>query len=312
MVTTPALPCAAPCVQEDGCPNGTVAGLRYIDITANAQPAPLVQFGSSSQGWFVLKQGHKVQLLNTQTNPYNHQVSSCFQGVLLGFGQIGNSCPDFSATPQTQFPNVTPGPGYGQGVSTYPLPNGANAFEATINLPGTVNGKTTVYNPSKPATPTLAPTQEAVDISCVNGSNSAISVTLTPPVGGPYWTTNLGPAHGGVVTFKTATTFGPNSWVNATTTPPQDNNCIDPATGQARPGIYPYGCSQCNRYPDPAPPCKKGGVPQQACAANNGLPPNNGCGFARNPTNNNSGAGNPVLQYGGTILVTYMGPVAPH
>jgi hypothetical protein len=295
MLAVPALPCAAPCVQSDGCPTGTVANVRYVDITANAQPAPLTPFGTQASGWFVLKAGHKCQLLNVGINPVTRQVSSCFQGTIFGFGQFGNQCPDFGGS-GTSFPNTNKGPNFNNPVvPVVALPNGSISFEATINLPGTVNGATTVGTKA-------VPTAEAFDLSCVNGANSQLTVTVTPPANGPYWTTILSTAQGGVKQFRTATNVGPNSWVDIAHK--KDNNCVDPATGYARPGVYPYGCSQCNTYPDPAPPCSTGTV-KQVCSAKNGLPANNGCLFNRSPLV----AG--VQKFGGTIQVTYQGPIAP-
>lgn len=295
MVTVPAVPCAAPCVQSDGCPTGTVANIKWLDITANAQPASLVQFGTPASGWFILRRGHRVQLLNVGLNQITRKVSSCFQGVKIGFGQIGNQCPDAGGV-FTSFPDTRPGPNFNNPVNPpIALPNGSNSFECTINLPGTVNGATSVAG-------TAVPVAEAVDISCVNGANSLLQVTLTPPPGGPYWSTLLSTAQGGVKFYTSTTSFGPNSWVDINRR--RDDNCVDPRTGYARPGIYPYGCSQCNTFPDPAPPCK-GAKVAQICYARNGLPANNGCLFNRSPLVTG------VQRFGGTMLVTYSGPAAP-
>ncbi len=300
MVQIPNLPCAAPCILGDGCPAGTVANLRYFNITTNSPLLPLTQFSGAFKGWFILPVGQKIQLINVGINPVTKQVSSCFQGLTIGFGQIGNSCPDFSTTPQTAFPNTTPGPGFNSNV-LIPLPNGSNSFEPTLNLPGTAGGLKVVGGK-------VVPTTEAIDISCVNGANSILEVTLTPPVNGPYWTANLGPALGGLKTFKTATTLR-NSTVNIAAK--IDNNCQD-AQGNARPGVYPYGCSVCNVKPDPAPPCLAQAGSQanaQFCAANNKLPPTNGCLFTR--ANLIVTPSNGVQTFGGTVLVKYIGPAIP-
>lgn len=297
MATVPATPCVFPCIQGDGCPSGTVSNLKVVDI-ATGSVTSLTQFGNPSQGWFNLKRGQKLQILNVGINPITKQVSSCLQGTLFGFGQVGNSCPDFGGA-GTAFPVTTPGPLFNTPASPAPaLPNGSCAFEATLNLPGTAGGLRTVGT-------TAVPLNEAIDISCVNGSNCKLLVTVTPPVNGPFWNAGLSAAQGGIKTFKTATTFG-NSFVNLAMN--KDDNCVDPSTGYARPGVYPYGATQCNRYPDPAPPCTAGTamnprLPAQICAARNGLAPNNGCGFNRAP------AVTGIQQFGGTIQVNYMGPL---
>lgn len=311
MLTVPGVPTNG--LQSDGCPTGTIASIRYINLTTAGQPTALTAFSKQTQGWFILKAGQKAQILNVGINPVTRQVSSCFQGVLLGFNQIGNQCADrFNATTTTpplcgtaptfyvptQFPNTVPGPTFNQAKSPPNcLPNGSNAFEFTLNMPGTINGQTT-YN----GTP--APSQESIDISCVNGANCKLTVQITPPAAGPYWQTNLGPALGGVKFFRTFTQFGPNSWVNVNGK--KDDNCVDPATGYARPGIFPYGCTICNVYPDGKAPCGAPSSPfGQFCAAKNGLPANNGCGYARSPLV----AG--IQRFGGTVQVTYLGPISP-
>lgn len=295
MVAVPALPCAAPCVQSDGCPTGTVANLRTINLSTAGQPQSLKQFGTTASGWFILPRGQRVQLLNMGINPFTKQVSSCFQGMIVGFGQFGNQCPDLG-TKRTAFPDIRPGATFNNPVNPpIALPNGSNSFECTLNLPGTVNGATVVGT-------TQVPVAESMDISCVNGANSEIMVTITPPPNGPFWNALTSTAQGGVKVFKTTHTFGPNSWVDLARR--RDNNCVDPATGYARPGVFPYGCSQCNTYPDPAPPCSAHPIPQ-ICAARNGFTPNNGCLFDRNPMVRG------VQRFGGTVLVTYRGPIQP-
>jgi hypothetical protein len=293
MVTVPGLPCAAPCVQSDGCPTGTVAPIKWVDVTAHTQPKSLTLFGSPAEGWFILKRGHKAQLINMGYNPVTGKQSSCLQGVLVGFGQIGNSCPDFGGS-GTAFPDTTIGPNFNNPTNTRKLPNGSNSFEVTLNLPGTVNGATVVNT-------TAVPTPESVDISCVNGVNATLVGQLTPPAGGPYWTADLGPAGGGLKTYTSTAVFR-NSWLNIDKG--CDDNCKDPKTGLARPGVFPYGCSQCNRNPDPAPPCAPHS-PAQICAAQNMLAPNNGCGFNRSP------AIKGIQKFGGTVQVTYLGPLSP-
>jgi hypothetical protein len=311
MVTVPA-DCdpTKPCFQSDGCPTGSVSMLRIKNLTLNSPPAAMSQF-TPVQGFFVLKRGHRVRIYNAGINPYTRLPSNCLQGMLIGFGQVPNSCPDgFSGG--TAFPDSRPGPNFGNDVSPMiPLPNGSNAFEVTLNLPGTVKGLTSVAAVG-PHAGGPAPTAESIDISCVNGANAKMVGVLTPPAGGPYWVIDNGPAGGGLKSFKTATTFK-NSWVNYDKQ--CDDNCIDKVTRLARPGVYPYGCTQCNTVPDPGPPpcgsAASGTVQNptpgtgQFCAAKNGLPPNNGCGFNRGPVQ----AG--VQKYGGTVQVNYLGPLTP-
>ncbi len=308
MITCPGVPTNG--AQSDGCPTGTISTLRYINITAGGQPLPLTQFATPTAGWFTLPAGQKAQIINMGINPYTRQVSSCLQGMVMGFNQFGNQCadpfngvagggaPNCSGSKPTNFPNTVAGPTFNQAVSPPAcLPNGSNAFEFTLNLPGTIAGQK-VFNG------TTAPTQEATDISCVNGANSKLTVQITPPAGGPYWSTNLGPALGGVKFFTGTTQFGPNSWVNIAGK--KDDNCVDPTTGWARPGIYPYGCTICNVLPDAKAPClPPPASSSQFCAAKNGLSANNGCGYARNPLVPG------IQKFGGTLQVNYYGPLQP-
>jgi len=289
----------AACAQEDGCPTGTVQTLRWLDLSVNGAPQPLIQFGAPTKGWFLLKRGHRVQLLNTGINKYTGQPSACLQGMNFGFGTFAAICPDSTANPvgPSTFPITTPGPTLNNSKINNE-PNGTNGFECTINLPGTVNGKTVINDPSNPANLIGAPSGESMDITCVNGANCTLQVQVTPPSTGPFWT-----ADGNATNFRSTVSFQ-NSWVDIAHK--CDNNCIDPRTGVARPGVFPYGCTQCNAFPDPAPPCTGAGVPSaQFCAAKNGFPPNNGCKFNRSATV----AG--VQKFGGTIQVNYLGPLSP-
>jgi hypothetical protein len=163
------------------------------------------------------------------------------------------------------------------------VPNGVNGGEPTLNLPGTIGG----------ATGGNAGVGEACDVTCVNGANSLIQLAITAPslgVDPQLWTydsTKTIPAGG---SFNTT-----NSWVLAGVNG-CDNNC-----SPELPGVYPFGCTQCNRFPDPAPPCG------QFCASANGLGPNLGCVISRSPNlANPSGS-----QYGGTVQYTYTGAAIP-
>jgi hypothetical protein len=288
----PALPTTG--AQEDGCATGSVVYYKVIDLTENTGPQSLIMFQNPALGWFKLKRGHKVQFLNTAINPYTGSSNYCLQGTIFGFGQNSATCPDSVTGHPAGFPDSKPGPNFGNlVVPPIPLPNGSNGFEATLNLPGTIKGVKAGGN------------QEAVDITCVNGANCTLSVQIVPPPGGPYWSGAVG--FGSQKSLTAPFTFK-NSWVNINAK--CDDNCVDPNTGYARPGVFPYGCTQCNKPVDPAPPCVQNpNVPGQFCAAKNGLPGNTGCQFARVPQ---GATANKQLQtFGGTIICTYLGPLAP-
>lgn len=293
-------PNPAACAQEDGCPTQTIQYLRTKDLTVNGPLTPLTPFTSTVKGWFMLKRGHRVQFMNIGINKYTGQPSYCLQGMNFGFGNFEATCPNSTAVPPgpSTFPVTTPGPTFNQPASKNEQ-NGTTGFECTINLPGTVNGQTVIPNPgTPPPTNVIVPTGEAMNITCLAGANCTLNVQATPPATGPFWT-----ADGTTQTFRSTVSFQ-NSWVDINNK--CDNNCIDPKTGRARLGVFPYGCSQCNSYLDPGPVCTGGPAgTAQFCAAKNGLPPNNGCKFNRSPLV----AG--VQKFGGTIQVNYLGPLSP-
>jgi hypothetical protein len=285
---------------QDGCPTN-IRDLRYIDLTANGQPTSLTMFTNTSKGWFTLKRGHSAQLLSTTIDPLTHQQTYCLQGFNIGFQGASAACPQ---TPMP-FPVTTAGARFNQATSVTPA-NGVNGFEGSVNMPGLIAG---AFQPG---------TQEAVDITCLGGANAKLQMQITPPVGGPYWNFQSGPAAGGTINYTTTATFQ-NSWVLIPPPPFTavgcDDNCVDPKTGLARPGVFPYGCSQCNAFPDPHPACgvsaspPVGGYPSQFCAAKNLMPSpagGHGCQLQRNPLLNQQ-----VQKFGGTIQVTYLGPLAP-
>jgi hypothetical protein len=274
----------------DGCPV-SVRQIRIVDAVTG-RPIVLTPFGTDAVGWFILKRGAKAQLINNLKNPYTGKLSSCLQGFNITFN-AAFACPD-SLGGGNSVPNTVAGPSFNQPVTpTPPLPNGSNAFEGSLNMPGTSGGA--FFSGAL---------NEAIDISCVNGANSTLVCTVTPPAGGPYWSVLAGARGGGNLTLTRAFTTR-NSWVDVANE--CDANCVDPATGFARPGVYPFGCTQCNVFPDIAPPC--GG--KQYCAAKNGAVGNNGCGFARGPRNVQSGSNPPQPTFGGTVQVTYLGPLSP-
>jgi hypothetical protein len=270
------VPAPGGAIEQDGCPTA----VSELNVVENGQSTPFRQFGAATQGWFALKRGHRVQIVNIKKDPYTGQNNGCLQGLVIGFGQFGNSCPGNTLQTVPAFPDPITGLPISPPIL---LPNGSNSFEPTLNLPHKIKNQPGGGN------------IESVDISCVNGANSTIQVQLTPPANGPYWVYNGGTTGGGNMTFKT-TTSGQNSWVNIAGK--CDNNCLDPATNAPRPGVYPYGCTMCNVANDPNAPCR-----QQFCHVNNGLPNNTGCGFNRGPIGNQ--------QFGGDIVVNYMGPLSP-
>jgi hypothetical protein len=117
-------------------------------------------------------------------------------------------------------------------------------------------------------------TGEFVDISCNNGANATINVA---GAGGPGWMVGASPATPLSIT---------NSWVNGTTG--QDNNCQIS-------GVFPYQFTRCTTGPNACP----SNPDNQTCT--NGPADNGPCEFSRL-------AGQPG---GGTVTVSYMGPLQP-
>jgi len=285
------VPAPGGAIEQDGCPTA-VSDLRFL-VPENSEPQKFEQFGASTQGWLRIPPGHMAEIVNAKVDPYTNQRNFCLQGLVVGFGQFGNSCAGDTLQQVPAFPDAIPGPNFNKPISPpILLPNGSNSAEPSLNLPHKIRNA-----PGGGA-------NESVDISCVNGVNCTLQMKVTPPSGGPYWAYNGGTKSGGDKHF-TSTLTAQNSWVNIAGR--CDDNCVDRETGLPRPGVYPYGCTMCNIFPDPAPPCpppnRSGAYPSQFCAVQNGLPPNNGCGFNRSPA-----AGQ---RFGGTIEVTYLGPLAP-
>ncbi len=270
---------------QDGCTTN-ISDMAILDLTSGSPtPQPFTTF-STGQGTFPLASMHQYEIVNLKTNPYSapaNQQQNCLQGLIVSFGQW-NSCPATQPnTPAFPVP-FTPGPD---------IPNGSNAAEPSLNLPSTINGAAVAGTGST----------EVCDITCVNGANSILKLTITspsqPPAGGSQalpWTYD---ASGSIAAGQTFSTT--NSWVNVKDK--CDNNCFVLVNGIPvdRPGVFPYGCTQCNKNPDPAPPCG------QFCAAQNGLPPNTGCTFNRAPQKTN-----PVTaQFGGTVDFSYLSTAVP-
>jgi hypothetical protein len=295
----------------DGCPS-VATQVEYKDLTINGPLTPLTTFQSIGTGWFILKRGHKVQLIGTGVDPYSKLATYCLQGMNIGFGGLpASSCPLTS----TIKPNTTPGPAFNSQVNFTP-PNGTNGFELSVNLPSLI---TNVPQTSA---------QESIDLTCEAGAMWRVGMTVTPPVGGPYWQYNAGVRGGGLLTYQ-STFSSQNSYVKIVKDSVGnisgcDDNCVDPRTGLPRPGVFPYGCSACNINPDIKPQCKNTPAtnPGQFCAVNNGLTSNNGCQLNRSPANSLSitppppppppGSGTLTLQkFGGTVQVNFFGPITP-
>lgn len=260
--------------------------MAILDLTSGGSPTPqaFTTF-STGQGTFSLASMHQYEIVNLKTNPFSvpaNQQQNCLQGLIISFNQW-NSCP---TTPPPAFPiPFVPGPA---------IPNGSNAAEPTLNIPSTINGT--------PVTGTGS--TEVCDITCVNGANSILKLTITPPTQAPAggslplpWLYDASGSIGAGQTFSTT-----NSWVNISGK--CDNNCYILANGTQfvdRPGVFPYGCTQCNVFPDPNPPCG------QFCAAHNGLPANTGCTFNRAAQSANQA----TAKFGGTVEFSYLSTAVP-
>jgi hypothetical protein len=273
-------------IVQDGCTTN-ISDMRIIDVTPGGTPTPqnFTTF-SSSQGTAVLSSMHNYEIVNIKTNPYSspaNQQQNCLQGLIISFGQW-NSCPAPSGSaPAFPIPFVA-GPD---------IPNGSNAAEPSLNLPNTINGTPV------PGTGST----EVCDITCVNGANSILKLTITspsqPPPSGSQalpWAYDASGTIGAGQSFSTT-----NSWVNVKDK--CDDNCYKLVNGNKvdRPGVFPYGCSQCNIFPDPGPPCG------QFCAAQNGLPANRGCTFNRAAQTANA----VTAQFGGTVEFSYLSKAVP-
>jgi hypothetical protein len=272
---------------QDGCTTN-ISDMSIIDLTAGGSSSPqsftTYSAYNPGQGVFTLASMHQYEIINTKTNPFSvpaNQQQNCLQGLIVSFNQW-NSCP---TTPPPAFPvPFVAGPA---------IPNGSNAAEPTLNIPGTISG--TAVGGSAAT--------EATDITCVNGANSILKLTITSPSQAPTggsqalpWLYDASGSIGAGQSFSTR-----NSWVNVADK--CDDNCYMTVNGNNvdRPGVYPYGCTQCNVNPDPKPPCA------QYCAAQNGLSANKGCNFNRSPQTTNSS----TAQFGGTVEFSYLSPAVP-
>ena len=272
---------------QDGCTTN-ISDMAIIDLTAGGTSAPqsftTYSGYNQGQGVFTLASLHQYEIVNLKTNPFSspaNQQQNCLQGLIISFNQW-NSCP---TTPAPAFPvPFVAGPA---------IPNGSNGAEPTLNIPGTISGTPVAGTGSI----------EGCDISCVNGANSIVKLTITspsqPPAGGSQALAWLYDASGSIGAGQSFSTQ--NSWVNVADK--CDDNCYMIVSGNKvdRPGVFPYGCTQCNVNPDPKPPC------QQFCAAQNGLSSNKGCTF-----NRAAQTANPATsQFGGTVEFSYLSPAVP-
>jgi hypothetical protein len=283
-------------INQDGCTTN-VTQLTVTDLTSGGVPLQVCALAgtNNSAGYFPMAAGHTYELQNTLANPNPLSGApanqNCLQGVAVSFDQefaCPACCPNTPAFP-VQF---VPGP---------TIPNGVNAAEVSLNLPGTING-----GPLPNAT-------EVCDISCVNGANATIALTVVPPPAGqPQWT------YGDNIPV-TAPTTTENSWVSLALK--KDDNCVleykqnHKTIVADRIGVYPYGCTLCNVFPDPvygcpslanttgAPGCTPGtfGNYAQFCAKHHAS-----CQYNRAPS-----SAMQTQQFGGVISFTYMGPLAP-
>jgi len=270
-------------IVQDGCTTA-ISDMKIIDVTAGGSPVAFTTF-SSSQGTFSLASMHQYEIVNTKTNPFStpaNQQQNCLQGLIVSFGQW-NSCPAQGTAPAFPIPFVA-GPD---------IPNGSNGAEPSLNLPSTINGVAVAGTGST----------EVADITCVNGANSILKLTITSPSSAPPGGTQANPwLYDSIGSIGAGQTFSTtNSWVNVADK--CDDNCFKIVNNVKvdRPGVFPYGCTQCNVLPDPKPPCG------QFCAAQNGLASNNGCTFNRAPQSGNIA----TARFGGTVEFSYLSKAVP-
>ena len=221
-----------------GCGAINLTQLRVLDVN-NKNPYPITQFADNRLlGSFKLPRGRGASI-----SPTNG--ATCLDGLNVTFLNHPQ-CP-CTGTCAGDVPFV-PGPN---------LPNGTNFVEATLNGPGNF--------------------QETVDISCVNGANTEISVDF---LGGPNW--NDGVSNQNVTHIQ-------NSWVNVNCNRGAacDDNC-------ARTGVFPYNATLCEKAGPGA--CPNASSPP-FCLATSAH-----CNIQR---------ANQGGHFGGLVKATYLGPIAP-
>ncbi|HEY9732718.1 MAG TPA: hypothetical protein V6C89_12445 [Drouetiella sp.] len=221
-----------------GCGAIRLTQLQVIDMNNN-NPIPITQFADNTLlGSFTLKRGRSAYI-----QPING--ASCLDGLNVTFLNHPQ-CPCMNTCAGDK--PFVPGPN---------LPNGTNFVEATLNTPGTF--------------------LETVDISCVNGANSTVSVDFQ---GGPNWNNGVG---------NNNVTHIQNSWVNVNCNQGAacDNNC-------SLTGVFPYNATLCEAAGAGA--CPNASSPP-FCLANSAH-----CNIQRGRQNG---------QFGGLVKATYLGPLAP-
>jgi len=276
-------------IVQPGCTTN-VTQLAVTDMTAGGVPMQVGALAgtSNSAGFFPMAPGHTYELQSMLANPSPiggaNPNQNCLQGIAVSFGQefaCPACCPNTPAFPV-------------QYVAGPTIPNGVNAAEVTLNPPN-------------------AGSTEVTDISCVNGANSTIALTIVPPPpANPQWT------YGNNIVVSAPTTTE-NSWVSLALK--EDDNCLikykmnGKHITAERIGVYPYGCTLCDVMPDPvygcpslanvtgAPGCTAGtlGNYAQFCAKKSA-----NCQF-----NRGQNSGLQTTQFGGVVTFTYMGPLAP-
>lgn len=221
-----------------GCGPTSLSQVQVLDVN-NKNPLPITPFGDSQhKGFFMLKRGRSAYI-----NPTGS--ASCLDGLNVTFLNHPQ-CP-CTNTCAGDKPFI-PGPN---------LPNGTNFVEATLNSPGTFN--------------------ETVDISCVNGANTTVSVDFQ---GGPNW--NDGGSNRNVTHIQ-------NSWVNVNCNQGAacDNNC-------SLTGVFPYNATLCEKAGAGA--CPNASSPPFCLAT----------GAHCNIQRDRQGG-----EFGGLVKATYLGPLAP-
>lgn len=222
-----------------GCGATRLSQLEATDLN-NKNPYKITPFADNNQlGSFKLPRGRSALI-----QPDNG--ATCLDGLNVTFLNHPQ-CP-CTGTCAGDVPFV-PGPN---------LPNGTNFVEATLNAPGSF--------------------QETVDISCVNGANTQISVDFQ---GGPAW--NAGPGGSNVTHIE-------NSWVNVNC--PANNSSCD--NNCDRVGVFPYNATLCE--------VAGAGACPNASAVPFCLSRIAQCNVQRAKQNGG---------FGGLVRATYIGPIAP-
>ncbi len=298
-------PCPIPCsaynaqTNPNGCtvPYGNVTNVKHLGVvdTATCKSVTVTQLGAAQNGWFQIQPFQTVQIYNN-----NPGSNGCIAGLIMAVGTFGVQCPCggtgiYSGTTcGAATPDIT-----ASGPAAWP--NGNNACEATINVPGVLCDGITPGG-----------TTEAFDITCEAGVGHIYSYSATAPSSGPFWNWGSGAAN-----TQSATTnnplIGQNQSANLAAAYPSqcDQNCAQTNPFPSTIGVYPVGQPECNVNTsggtgtgNDAPPCLQGaaGFPFNQPAVCQ--PANNFCLVQRGP--------NPSAPFfDGTLIYTYVGPNQP-